>query len=193
MNDMTNHSDHRPAAARPVSSIHENWQKNEHMRHIPSIDWILWKLDVDLRHRIEILLAPLTRTAADHARRGEADAKIRTLCHALEKLTETAKPGVKGLSHPPSDLSARVGWTTNHAVTALKGLDPTTFGRRIPFHHFEKSAAEPVYAGLLSVIAHVEQLAEVVRTIDSGVDELLCVGLVTLAHPVNDQVLKPIA
>ena len=33
----------------------EVWGRNELMRHVPSLEWLAWKLDQDLRHRIDKL------------------------------------------------------------------------------------------------------------------------------------------
>ena len=33
----------------------ETWSANEVMRHVPSLEWIVRKLDVDVRHRVETL------------------------------------------------------------------------------------------------------------------------------------------
>src|SRR2546429_112293 len=109
------------------SSQHEVWSRNERMRHVPSADWIVWKLDIELRHRIELMQASFGALPFDHARHGEIEQELRSLCRSIDRLGEAAKH-TRNNGHPPADLMLRVGWTINHAVTSLNTLDPTLFG-----------------------------------------------------------------
>jgi len=173
------------------SSLHEVWSKNERMRHVPGIDWIIWKIDVELRHRIETLFAPFGTLAFDHPRHAEIENEVKALCRAIDRLSDIARHTRNG--HAPNELGHRIGWAINHAVTSLTSLDPASFGRRYPFHTFERSKGEPVYAGLLAVICHVERLTAAIRTIEPNIDEKLWADLIQPQHPLSEQVLRPIA
>lgn len=165
---------------------------NEAMRHIPRIDWMIEKLDDDLRRRIEKLMSPFIVLRHDDPHYGRLEQQFRALCTAIDRLGEMARH-TRNNQHAPHDLAARIGWSINHAVTALRGVDPETFGRRFPFHTGERSQAEPLYAALLVVIRQTTQIAAEVRTIDPDIDERLLDGLVTLENPVDDRMLSPIA
>ena len=78
-------------------------------------------------------------------------------------------------------------------MTNLGTVDAGTFGRRFPFHTFERSKGEPLYGALLVTIRCVERLVEQIRVVDQGVDERLLSGLVTLSNPVDERMLRPIA
>ena len=53
--EVTPQPDEKPAALPPL----EAWATNERMRHIPSLEWMIRKIDVDVRKRLEILLSPV--------------------------------------------------------------------------------------------------------------------------------------
>jgi hypothetical protein len=177
--------------ATPPSRL-ETWAQNESMRHVPSLEWILWKLDVDLRHRLELMTGPCRTLPFDHPHRAETDTELLSLCRAIERLAEAAKH-LRNSGHPPQDLGSRVTWSLNHALASLNSLDGSLFGRRYPVQTHERSKAEPVYGALLVVIQHADRLLQRVRAIDPGIDEKLLKDLVVLEHPVNEQTLKPIA
>src|SRR6266850_807835 len=158
-------------------SLLENWSENETMRHVPALPWIVRKLDLDLRRRVDTLLFSYRNIPADHPHHIELEAEARLLIKAIERLADAARH-VRGNGHPPNDLTQRMGWTINHAVSALNSIDPTVFGRRYPFQTHDRSRAEPLYAALLVVIQHVERLAERLRDVDPDLDERLLEGLV---------------
>jgi hypothetical protein len=178
-----NHSSDTPAA----SAYTEVWGTNERMRHTPPAPWMVQKLDVDLRYRIEQLWAPFSSDAPH----GDVEQEFRSLCRSIERLAEMARHSRN--HHPPNDLGSRIIWELNHAVSALQSLDADLIGRRFPVQTHERSKAEPLYAALLTVIGHVQKLVPLVRAIDPGVDERLYAGLVKLENPVDERMLRPIA
>jgi hypothetical protein len=170
------------AAGRPSL---ETWARNEPMRHVPSAEWMAWKVDQDLRRRIEILFAPYASLPLDDPRRPTLENELRALCRAVDRLADAARH-TRG-SHPPHDLGDRIAWGLNQAVASLHSLDPHLIGRRFPYQTGERSKAEPIYGALLVVIQHVERVLTLVRTIDRNVDEHLLDGLVTLETPLRTQ------
>jgi hypothetical protein len=78
-----------------------------------------------------------------------------------------------------------MAWSVNHAVSCLNSLDPSLFGRRCPFHTFERSKSEPVYGATVAVLSHLRDLTALVRTIDPDIDGRLLDGLVTLQEPLR--------
>jgi hypothetical protein len=176
----------------PSRSLLETWSQNERMRHIPSVDWMIRKLDGDLRRRAEKLLEPVVALAPDDPRRVAIEQDLRALSSALDRVASVAKQG-RHNGHVPADLQGRVGWGISHAVTNLRTVDPELFGRRFPFHTFERSKAEPLYGAFLAVIQILNRIVPQVRAVDSGLDERLMEGLVVLENPVDERMLKPIA
>jgi hypothetical protein len=165
-------------------SLHETWSQNEQMRHIPSASWIAQKLDGDIRARVEKLWVPYSDLPANDPRHAPLEAEFRALCRSLDRVNDVARRH-RGNGHPPNDLGSRLGWSISHAVTSVQASDPATFGRRLPFHTFERSNAEPLWAAMLAVIQHVHRLIELVREIDDGIDERIYEGLVQLREPLR--------
>lgn len=154
------------------------------MRHIPTLSWMAQKLDHDLRRRIERLWLPYSDLHASDPHHPAMEAEFRALCRSLERVAHVAMRHRGGM-HPPNDLGSRIGWLISHAVQCLTSADAQTFGRRMPFHTFERSNAEPLWAAMLAVIQHVQKLVDLVREIDSEIDEKMYEGLVQLREPLR--------
>ncbi len=164
----------------PVAkSLLETWGKNERMRHVPPVAWMVDKLEGDLRRRIERLCAPFAAFPAGDPRATAIDAELRALCRAIDRLADSARYS-RAANHAPSELVARIQWGITHAVSCLNSLDANLFGRRYPFQTFERSKAEPLYAALLVVIDHVHRLTNIVRFVAPQIDEVLLEDLVRL-------------
>lgn len=177
--DETDASEHPT----PSHSL-EQWSENEVMRHIPTLSWMSQKLDHDLRRRIEKLWLPYSDLAASDEHHPALEAEFRALCRALERVAIVAVRH-RGAMHPPNDLGSKIGWLVSHAVQCLSSAEAETFGRRLPFHTFERSNAEPLWAALLAVIQHVQKLVDLTREIDHDIDERMYEGLVSLHEPLR--------
>lgn len=162
----------------------ETWSENERMRHIPSLSWMAQKLDTDVRSRIEKLWPPYADLHAGDEHHAPIEAEMRALCRSLDRVADVARRH-RGNGHPPSELGARLGWAITHAVSNLNAADTQTFGKRMPFHTFERSNAEPLWAAVLTVIQHVNRLTDLVREIDPRVDERIYENLVQLHEPLR--------
>src|SRR2546430_2168318 len=112
-------------------SLLETWGKNERMRHVPSVEWMLWKLDVDIRRRMEKLFAPLAALPNDDPRHAALEAEWRALCRSIDRFGDTVRHSRVGQG--PQELNHRIFWTLSQAVSALNSLDGNLFGRRYPF------------------------------------------------------------
>ena len=182
MNDMLATDAAEAAAGR---SLLETWGRNEPMRHVPSAEWMSWKVDQELRRRIELLFDRYANLPSDDARRGPLENELRALSRALERLSDTARHSRN--NHPPHELGDRIAWSVSQAVSSLNSLDPHLIGRRFPFQTAERSKAEPLYGALLVVIQHVGRVLMLVRAIDPGIDGHLLDGLVKLETPLRTQ------
>ncbi len=168
-----------------TKSLLETWGKNERMRHVPPMDWIVEKLDIDLRQRIEKLYAPFAALNANDPRLSAIEAEFRALFRRIDRLGETAK-FTRGNNHAPAEVGARIDWSITRAVSCLNSLDRTLFGRRYPFQTLERSRAEPLYGALLVVIDHVHRLTNMIRAIDPSIDQTLLERVVSLEEPLWD-------
>jgi hypothetical protein len=167
------------------SSPLETPSGNEPMRHIPSADWIIGKIDGDLRRRIDVLCTSFGNLEPADTQRAAAEAELSAVCRALDRLADIAKHARH--SPHPADVGTKVKEALNHAVSSLRAMDPNLFGRRAPFHTFERSKSEPLVAALLIVIAAVQRATDVLRVHDSRLDERLLEGLVTLREPLRSE------
>jgi hypothetical protein len=165
---------------------------NEPMRHVPAASWMARKVETDIRKRVDLLSAVFATVPNNDPRHAAVDAEQKPLCKALERLADAAKPGVRH-NNGHHDLRSRIESLLTQSAAALHGLESTAFGRRNPYHAWDRSNAEPVYAAFLAVISHVERCLTLARAIDPGIDERLLEGLVVLQNPVDDRMLRPIA
>lgn len=186
-NDATTETVEKRAPLPPL----ETWAGNDRMRHVPPVDWMIRKVDQDLRKRLAKLTTVFAGLASADPRHAAVESELRALCRSIECLADAAKPSRH--TQGASDLPSRIDALLTHAVSSLRSLEPTSFGRRYPSHTGERSKSEPVYAALLTVITRVEHLVPLMRAIDAGIDERLLEGLVVLENPVDDRMLRPIA
>ncbi|HEX9162344.1 MAG TPA: hypothetical protein VF980_11605 [Thermoanaerobaculia bacterium] len=180
-----------PEEKRATAPALETWATNELMRHVPPVDWMVRKVEADLRKRIAKLTSVFANLPFADPRHPAVESEFRILCKAIERLSDAARPSRR--SAQQGDLPTLIDSLLTQAATNLRSLEQTAFGRRGPFHLFDRSKSEPVYAALLAVIAHTERIVPLVRSIDPTIDERLLEGLVVLSDPVDDRVLTPIA
>jgi hypothetical protein len=171
----------------PAKSLLETWGKNERMRHIPPIEWIITKLDVDLRRRIDILVSSFAAIPAGDPRRASAEPQFTALGRAIDRLGDLARYTRAVIHHNGSDLAARLREAIDRAVASLRAVDPSLFGRRHPFQTFERSKGEPLFAALLVVIQSTRRIVSILRDADHNLDQHLLEGIVTLQEPLREQ------
>lgn len=178
-----------PQAPAPAKPLLETWGKNERMRHIPPAPWITQKVDGDLRRRIDIVCSSFEQLPPNDPLRAPAEHALNALCRCLERMAEVAKHARPANPHG-GDLTARIRDAVHHAAAGLHTLDENLFGRRCPFHTFERSKAEPLVGALLAAINALRRAVEVLRASDPSLDERLLEGLVQLEAPLR---IEPIA
>jgi hypothetical protein len=176
--EQTTELESKPA---PSPALLEEHASNEPMRHIPTLGWMCDKLDTDVRRRLEKLSASIETHAT-----AEAENELRALCRALDRLADVAKH-IRVNGHGPTDALQKLRWSLNHALSCLRLVDAATFGRREPFHHFDKSKSELIYGAFLVVLVHVQRVTIAVRAIDPAIDDHLNEGLVRLNEPLREQ------
>lgn len=154
------------------------------MRHIPPGDWLVQKLDRDVRRRIDVLWLPYSDLPASDPRHAPIEAAFRVLCRWIDRISDCCARRSRG-GHPPVDLGGRLQYVLSHAIANLTAADAETFGRRLPFQTFERSNAEPLWGAFLAVLHQLDRIADLVRDIDPEVDERLYEGLVKLEEPLR--------
>lgn len=169
---------------RAVDTGLESWPHNEPMRHIPSLSWIIQKIDGDVRRRTERLWSSYADLPFSNPAHAQLETEFRALCRALER-TATMARHHRTTGHPPNELGARITWQLNDVVAALRSVSSETFGRRFPFHTGERSSGEPLWSSVLAAIQRVQKVVELVRTVDPEIDERMYEGLVQLQEPLR--------
>ncbi len=169
----------------------ETWAANERMRHVPSPEWMARKIETDLRTRVQTLMPVFVSLPGSDPRHAPFEADLRALCKSLERLVDATKPTARQNGH--QDLPARIDTLLTVAAANIHSLETTPHGRRFPYHSFDRSKAEPLYAALLSVFCRIDRVITLARAIDPGIDERLQEGLVVLQNPVDERMLRPIA
>lgn len=142
------------------------------MRHVPSPEWMAGKVDGDLRGRINKMTAVFAELASADPRYSTAETGLRALCNAIESLAIVAG-GRRNGAETQAALPARIDAALTHAAATLRSLENTPFARRHPYHWFDRSKAEQIYAALVVVIGHVERLVPAIRAVDPDIDEKL--------------------
>lgn len=191
MNSMLATEPTEATAEKPARAVTlETWSTNERMRHIPAADWMLRRVDSEIRQTVAKILEVWGGVAPDDPRRARFEEHLKSLCRALDRLTGVAK---HSRLNGQGEISQRIETALNHAVESLRSIDAELIGRRFPFHTFERSRAEPLYGALLVVMTTLERALNVARDVDAGLDERLLAGLVVLQNPVDERMLSPIA
>jgi hypothetical protein len=176
------------ASAAPTPLALETSAGNERMRHIPTLEWMVAKLEGDVRRRLDMVLEVYHALHFDDPRHADLEGPLRSLCRCIDKLAEAARHGRS--NHPPNEIGAHLHWSLEHAAANMRGIDGEIFGRRAPFHYFDRSRSEPIYGALLAVLSSMERTLAVARAIDPTLDERLYAHLVTLQVPMR---CEPIA
>jgi hypothetical protein len=181
-----------PEHPEPAQGTHlETWGENARMRHIPSLEWIIAKVDGDVRRILDVLWTPYASLSFVDPRHAAFETELRALCRSLDRLADCARHS--RTNGAPGELGARLRWALDHALAMLRSVDANLFGRRYPVQTHERSKAEPVYAALLVVIYHLGRIHPLALAVDPDLDERLLQGLVHLENPVDERMLQPIA
>ena len=162
------------------------------MRHVPPVEYLIHKIDVDYRSRIERLLRAFeeVRTCLRDEDGDRIAAGFAALARAIERFSELLHGG---RIHHPDEIRARIDAAFANATHALLSADPQTFRVRAPENQFERSQGEPVLGAFLVITDHVKRLTDAVAAIAPNVWEELLGGMVVKEHPVNEETLQPIA
>src|SRR5258708_35901038 len=80
--------------------------QTERMRHIPSTEWMIRKLEGEVRKRIELMLEVRTNLPRDDPRPVDLEGALRRLCRSVDPLAEAARHGRS--NHGPHENGAHL-------------------------------------------------------------------------------------
>jgi hypothetical protein len=163
------------------------------MRHIPPVEYLVFKIDVDYRARVQKLLRCFdeVRETIDQQEREVVARHFLAVAHGLERICEVLRPSRS--SRPPDDLRARLETAFANAAQALMSADEEALRTRAPDSQFEKSSGEVLLGAFLVLSDRIRLLTESVAGVAPAVWETLLEGTVNLQHPLNEETLRPIA
>src|SRR5438045_8834009 len=127
-------------------SLLETHAANERMRHVPSLEWIIGKLEGDVRRRVDIVIDLFHSLHHDDVRRADLEGPLRALCRAIERVADAIRHTRN--NHAPQETAAHIIWSIEHTAATLRTLDAELFGRRYPFQTSERSKRDAIYGAL---------------------------------------------
>lgn len=131
------------------------------MRHIPTVEVILKRVDPILRNIGEVLLASLSTLEKEAA--APARHHLERTIHWFEAIDAALRPR-QHIDASDKDLSRRFKLAADHASQALTTCDRSAFRKRSPFHLFERSKGEFVVAAVAAAEHELNQAADVLST-----------------------------
>lgn len=139
----------------------------DEMRHVPPRDWIVNKLDYDLREKIEVCWSCAHDTGSiDPDTLARIDERFAALARWLQRIVALSQ-NKGGSASKENDLHTRLTHSVYEAVSALSGLDQNSFRRRTPYHQFQLNRAEMIWQALLAALAVQHEIAEDLSAVDS--------------------------
>jgi hypothetical protein len=159
----------------------EEREKNEIMRHVPEISFFRRKVADDYGKRLMMLADSIA------ARRGSEEAaaaekKVRAalgwLCRIGDLLSH--RPASRRNEH---DLRRSIDQSISFVLAELDHASAEMFRRRIPYHHFNRSEGEQVYAAFCGAARLLEEAAALLTTVDSELADRLAGGAAVALPP----------
>jgi len=168
----------------------EQQRQNEVMRHIPTLARTRERIGKNYRSIAEKLFSSAYERGA--VTPADVENGFRSLARCIEKFSESIRhTRING--HNQQEMGKRLSAAFDQALLALDSIHADEYGRRAPFHLFDRSHAETIFASVLMIGVHLERLIVLVAKIDPDLNERLLADTIRLEHPLNEQVLQPIA
>lgn len=169
----------------------EEQRQNEVMRHIPTLARTRERIGKSYRSTAEKLYSSAYQRG--EATPADVENGFRSLARCIEKFSESIRHTRINGHNQQQEMGKRLSIAFDQAVLALDSIREDEYGRRAPFHLFDRSHAETIFASVLMIGVHLERLIALVGRIDPDLNERLLAHTIRLEHPVNEQVLQPIA
>jgi hypothetical protein len=152
----------------------EERDQNEIMRHVPEISFFRRKVADEYGKRLMILADSVA------ARRGSEEAaaaekKVRAallwLCRIGDLLSHRS-PSRRN----ENDLRRSIDQTISFVLAELDHASEEMFRRRIPYHHYNRSEGEQVYAAFCGAARLLEEAAALLTGVDPDLADRLAGG-----------------
>jgi hypothetical protein len=167
----------------------EQFDSNPENRHVPPAEVLTRRMDGEFRRNLSVIWDSLLSAMApgDTDLRVAFEGRIRYVVRWLDRMAHLAR-GAQ--SAPSDDLRVHLNRAIDGAVAAIRALEPSRLRRRTPFHLFERSRGELVYAAFVVVECAIAELAEQIAPLDPSLPEKLLNPEPMPAFPQGDALLK---
>ena len=162
------------------------------MRHVPPVEYLIFKVDVDYRSRIEKLLRAYEEVCGrlDPEPRQALESGFTSLAVAIERLAELLRAT---RTFHPDDIRGRIDTALANATHALLATSSDTFRNRAPLEQFERAVGEYALAAFLVIAVEVRSLSEAVGKVAPEVWEELLADTAAAELRAPREALQPIA
>lgn len=149
----------------------EQFGTTERMRHIPPVEDLIRRLDLEVRKTVRAIFERGTTEKPEIS--AGVDARLKRLCRSIERVVEIARHGKPMASPANADIRGKIESATANAVGALSTLDRVHFTERTPFNSFERSRGEMLHSAVLIVIRQTRELVDEVAQTYPAIRELI--------------------
>lgn len=149
----------------------EQFGTTERMRHIPPVEDLIRRLDLEVRKTIRAIFERGSTEKPEVS--AAVDAHLKRLCRSIERVVEIARHGKPMHSPANADIRGRIESATANAVGALSALDRVHFTQRTPFNSFDRSRGEMLHSAVLIVIRQTRDLVDEVAQSYPAIRELI--------------------
>lgn len=136
------------------------------MRHIPTPQELIRRVDVLLRKRATVALDVLQAAEMTPEVRQAAENRVTAATVWLDRACDLAKSRP---THTPSAPSTRILAALDKLVEMLRSIDPATWGACAPSNRFDQSRWEPLWQAVLAAGYSLDRALDTLVEVDSGV------------------------
>lgn len=150
----------------------EQFASNPENRHVPPAEVLIRRLDGELRPKLSVIWDSLFAALSpdDATLRIAFESRIRYVVRWLDRIAYLARGPQTA---PSEDLRVYLNRAFDSATAALQSFDVNRLRRRTPFHLFDRSRGELIYAAFVVVECAVAELAEQISALDPSLPEKL--------------------
>lgn len=168
----------------------EQFGTTERMRHIPPVEDLIRRLDLEVRKTIRAIFERGSTEKPEIP--AGVEAHLKRLCRSIERVVEIARNGRPMSSPPNTDIRGKIESATANAVGALSALDRVHFTQRTPFHSFDRSRGEMLHSAMLIVIRQTRDLVDQVAQTYPAIRELISATPPVEIRPIELKVAEPV-
>jgi hypothetical protein len=144
----------------------ESMDPRRAMRHIPTPQELIRRVDVLLRKRATVALDVLHAAEMTPEVRKAAEDRVTAATTWLDRAGDLAKSRP---THAPGAPSARILAALDKLAESLRSVDPAAWGVCAPSNRFDPSRWEPLWQAVLAAGYSLDQALDILVEVDSGV------------------------